>query len=327
MRIEVLGDGPPEVAVVGGIHGDEPCGVRAVEHLLASDLSVRRPVAFVVANEEAVDRGVRYVEEDLNRAFPPLGVDHDEFAFSNTHEGRLARRMYDRLEDCLSLAIHSTRSYPHPFSVVVDPDAEQLDVCARLPTDLVVDSTAIPDGRFLEACPAVEVEAGYQGSQAATDDAIDVARAFLAATGVIDGPAVPGEKSLFRVRRPIPKRAGGGYDVFVRNFERVPAGEPFAAVDGELVYAEREFYPVLLSSHGYRDLFGYEADRAGTITPEGGIVEDVITPGAAGSAADQSDRPVEGDAPAEGDVQVEGEATAEKPVASDPNDPDGESDD
>lgn len=274
MRVEVLGDGEPELAIVGGIHGDEPCGPRAVEHLLAADLSPRRPVALVIANEEAIEQGVRYVEEDLNRAFPPLGVDPDEFAFSNTHEGRLARELYECLEGTLSLAIHSTRSHPHPFAVVVEPDPTQLEVCARLPVDAVVDSTQIPDGRLLEARPTIEVEAGYQGSQAATDNAIDLARSFLAATGAIDGPAVPGAKPLFRVRRPIPKRAAEAYDVFVRNFERVPAGEPFAAVGSELLYAERDFYPVLLSDEGYDDLFGYEADRAGTLTPDGRVEAD-----------------------------------------------------
>lgn len=34
MRVAQLGEGDPEIAVVGGIHGDEPCGVHAVERLI-----------------------------------------------------------------------------------------------------------------------------------------------------------------------------------------------------------------------------------------------------------------------------------------------------
>lgn len=34
MQIETLGEGEPKIAIVGGIHGDEPCGVHAVETLL-----------------------------------------------------------------------------------------------------------------------------------------------------------------------------------------------------------------------------------------------------------------------------------------------------
>lgn len=311
MRVEVLGDGPPEVAVVGGIHGDEPCGVKAVEHLLGADLAPRRPVALVIANEEAIDQGVRYVERDLNRAFPPLGTG-EEFAFSNTHEGRLARELFDLLEDTITLALHSTRSHPHPFSVVVEPTREELDVCARLPVDVTVDSTAIPDGRLLESTRTVEVEAGYQGSQAAVDNAIDVSRAFLSATGVLDGPAVPGEKDLFRVQRPIPKRSAGDYDVFARNFELVRKGEPFAAVEGELLYAERDFYPVLLSAYGYEDLFGYEAERTGTLTADGRIVE-------AGDGDDEGDGDDAGDRADEGNQGgPDGEGSGPRGTGEDP---------
>ena len=40
MRVETLGEGEPEVAVVGAIHGDEPCGATAVEAVLETDPDV-----------------------------------------------------------------------------------------------------------------------------------------------------------------------------------------------------------------------------------------------------------------------------------------------
>uniref|UniRef100_UPI000ABCAF2C succinylglutamate desuccinylase/aspartoacylase domain-containing protein n=1 Tax=Haloferax profundi TaxID=1544718 RepID=UPI000ABCAF2C len=83
MRIYELGDGTPEVSVVGSIHGDEPCGARAIERFVAEDPDVERPVKLIVANEEALDADVRYLDEDLNRAFP--GDPHAE-----NHERRLA---------------------------------------------------------------------------------------------------------------------------------------------------------------------------------------------------------------------------------------------
>ncbi|MEF8831376.1 MAG: succinylglutamate desuccinylase, partial [Halobacteriales archaeon] len=55
------------------------------------------------------------------------------------------------------------------------------------------------------------------------------------------------------------------YEVHAENFERVAAGERFAAVDGDALVAERPFYPVLLSADGYADIFGYMARRAGTL--------------------------------------------------------------
>jgi Succinylglutamate desuccinylase len=70
MKVYELGEGTPEVAVVGGIHGDEPCGPLAIKRLLAEELTVERPVKLIIANEEALEAGQRYLEADLNRVFP-----------------------------------------------------------------------------------------------------------------------------------------------------------------------------------------------------------------------------------------------------------------
>ena len=61
MRIHELGEGTPEVTVVGSIHGDEPCGERAIERFIEADPAVERPVKLLVANEAALDAGVRYL--------------------------------------------------------------------------------------------------------------------------------------------------------------------------------------------------------------------------------------------------------------------------
>jgi len=267
--VEQFGSGPPEVAVVGAIHGDEPSGAHAVEDLLAADLDPRGSVTLVLANEEALERGVRYLESDLNRAFPPRGTDPATFEFADTHEGRLAERLYDLVSDKLTLAIHSTQSHPEPFAVVVEPDTRQLEVCAALPVTAVVDSTELSEGRMLEAAPTIEVEVGHQGSAAAARNAVELSRAFLAATGAVSGSTTTTEKPLYRLDRPIPKPADREYEVVVDNFEIVPAGEPFASVDGELRSADAPFVPVLVSAEGYEDLFGYAATRVGSVTVEG----------------------------------------------------------
>ncbi|MEF8853523.1 MAG: succinylglutamate desuccinylase/aspartoacylase family protein [Haloarculaceae archaeon] len=261
MRIEQFGAGDPEVAVVGGIHGDEPCGVRAVEHFVDAEPAVDRPVAFVLANEEAVERDVRYVESDLNRAFPG---DPD----GETHEERLAHAIGEAVGDCTTLALHSTQSYEHLFALVDEVDDLTRAVCPRLSVDAVVE-TGTKGGRIFDAVPAtVEVECGYQGSDRAAANAVQVTREFLGATGVF--PDVDHHREIelpvFRLGHPIPKRAAEEYEVYAENFEEVLAGEPFAAADGEAIVAEEAFHPVLMSAYGYEDVFGYTAERVGTLS-------------------------------------------------------------
>jgi len=267
MDVYELGDGPPEVAIVGAIHGDEPCGARAVERLVDEDPAVERPVKLILANEAALEAGERYLDADLNRSFPG---DPD----AESHEGRLANRLQSELVGCSTLAIHSTQSYAEPFVVVDSMDEVARAVAPHLPVDAVIQTDAFTEGRLIEHPHTLEVEAGLQGSDAAADNAYWLSRAFLAATGALPAPGADGvvdaggreNVPVFRLRDRIPKPAAEEYEVFARNFERVDAGERFAAADGEPLHAEHAFYPVLLSAYGYRDQFGYVAEHMGSLT-------------------------------------------------------------
>lgn len=263
MRVEQLGDGDPEVAIVGGIHGDEPCGVRAVETLMAERPSVDRPVKLVVANELAIERGVRYVDEDLNRAFP--GDPNAE-----THEGRLATDLAAEIRGCRVLSLHSTQSHAEPFGVVAEVDGLTRAVYPRLSVESVVVSGPFTSGRLVGYEGVLEVECGLQGSEVAAENATHLAREFLVATGArpADAERAPRELPVYRLTRQIPKARGDTYEVFVDNFERVDVGETFAAADGEQLVADEPFYPVLMSPYGYESVFGYAAELVGTLTVE-----------------------------------------------------------
>jgi len=111
LKVETLGDGEPEYAVIGGIHGDEPCGKNAVERFLDSDFEVQKPVKMIIANEKAFDEDTRFTDCDLNRSFPG---DLE----SNLYEERLATRILEEVEDLKILDLHSTRSHKEIFAAL-----------------------------------------------------------------------------------------------------------------------------------------------------------------------------------------------------------------
>jgi hypothetical protein len=267
VQVHQLGDGTPEVAVVGGIHGDEPCGPRGIERLLADDPPVDRPVKLIVANEEALSEGERYLDEDLNRAYPG-----DPSA--DTHEGRLGAHLRQELEGCTVLSLHSTQSYAEPFAVVKTIDEIAQFVVPRLPVSLLVESGRFAGGRFIEQPHSVEVECGLQKTDEAAENAYWLIRAFLAATNVLPEPTTDDrihsrggqEVSVFQLKERIGKPPADEYEVRVHNFDRVDAGETFAVADGETFVAEERFYPVLMSAYGYADVFGYAAEKLGTLS-------------------------------------------------------------
>ncbi|MFC6989118.1 succinylglutamate desuccinylase/aspartoacylase family protein [Haloplanus sp. GCM10025708] len=263
MRVHQLGDGDPDVAVVAAVHGDEPCGERAVARLLADPPVVSRPVKLVVANELASDRDDRYVDEDLNRAFPG-----DPAATS--HEARLAAALERELDGCTTLALHSTQSYGDPFALVDAVGEETGAICAALSIDAVVETGPFADGRLISYPRTVEVECGYQGSDSAADNAFRLVREFLGATGVLPASSTPRDVPVFRFTERVSKPAGREeYEVFAENFERVAEGETFAAADGDPWVAKEEFYPVLMSPYGYERVFGYAGERVGSVSAAG----------------------------------------------------------
>ena len=263
MRIEYLGGDEPEIAIIGGIHGDEPCGVNAIEHILAEEPDLERPVAFIIANEKALAANERYLEEDLNRIFPgdPEG---------ETHESRLAAKLVDEVKDCLTFSMHSTQSYSEMFALVKELREFSREICSRLSVDAVVDVGKHDKGRLFESVnKVIEIECGYQGSAEATQNAIQVTYEFLGAVGALPSHRRRPQRNLplFRLGKPVPKERASTYEVYASNFEAVEPGEPFAAVENEQIIADEGFYPVLMSPYGYENLFGYTAERIGTVEP------------------------------------------------------------
>jgi succinylglutamate desuccinylase len=265
VRVETLGVGTPEIAVVGGVHGDEPCGQVAIDRFLDQDPDVDRPVRFVVANEEALSLGRRYVETDLNRVLPG---DPE----SDVHEERLAAELLAVVEGCTPLGIHSTRSYAEPFGVFADPTPAKRRLFRRMNVSAVLDTTGLSSGRCVDH-GFLDVEVGLQGTDQAADNAVACIESFLAATGALESDAplaateteAETETTLYEVTDIIEKEPESEYRFLAENFEWVEDGEVYAERDGEPMIADEAFVPALSSSDGHATILGYRTRPAGVL--------------------------------------------------------------
>jgi len=253
--VTVAGPGEPEVAVVGGIHGDEPSGVRAVRRLREAELNLQRGVAFVVANPAAVAAGRRFLDSDLNRVFPG---DPD-----GDREHRIASELCELLSPLVTLSIHGTHSHPKPFALVHRSDPAEYELASRLPVPHVVDHSGVNEETVSSCVRVVEVEVGIQGTDTAAAAAERQARAFLRRVGALPGEPPKSDPDFYHMTRGVPKPVGADAELLVDNFEFVPEGTVFARVDDEKLVAERDFYPILMSETGYADIFGYEGEKLG----------------------------------------------------------------
>ena len=253
------GPGEPEVAVVGGVHGDEPSGVRAVERLRRAiergELDLRRGLALVVANPAAVEAGVRYLDADLNRSFPG---DPD-----GNHEQRLAARLVEATRNLLTLSLHATHSEEEPTALFDSAQAGMLEYASDLPVPYVVDHRRTAPGSYAEVNDVLTVEAGCQGTEAAAVTAEKLVLDFLRSTGTLEGTPDAMDSVYFAMDEQVPKPPSEEYELLVENFELVERGAPFARAGDETLYADAPFYPILMSAWGYDDVFGFKGHKLG----------------------------------------------------------------
>lgn len=250
MKTEILGEGEPEFGVIYHIHGDEPCGLKAVERFKESDYQVRKPVKLVFANERAAEQNTRYTEADLNRSFPG---DPE----SDLYEERLAAEIIEEVKDLACLNIHSTHSQPTPFGIVKDTKDETLDLAKSVGVEnfaLFEENSGSLDGLI----DSVLIEVGPQQSDQAVDQAYTVLLNFLAYHNIIDKEFEPTEPHIYRVIETV---EGSDYKFFGANFQKVAEGERYAQKDSKPVTAENDFYPVLMSTNGYEEMLGFKAEK------------------------------------------------------------------
>jgi predicted deacylase len=266
--------GGARVAIVGGIHGDEPAGVRIVERL-AAELAPLDPsdgegedggvVRLILANERAIEAETRYTDADLNRAFPG-DADSDEY------ERALAPRLVAELEgfDAV-LALHTSHSAPPPFAIFSDLTESVRRTVTGLPVDHVVDAGGLRSTTLDSVIPhTVSIEVGRQGSEEAVEFGHEACRAFLRVHGALaDEPPTFSETVVVKGSEEVPKGAGEPR-VHFANFEPIPEGAVFAEDD---VYTHRVeepgVVPFLASEDGYDDIFGMYGRVIGVLKPPG----------------------------------------------------------
>jgi len=266
--IERGSTGPAHVAIIGGLHGDEPAGERVVRRLVdrlpeRDETDGEGSIQLIIANERALAAGTRYTDTDLNRAFPGD-------AESDAYERALAPQIMEAVagEDAV-LALHTSHSAPPPFAIYSRLTDAVRRTVTGMPIEYVLDSSGLRSTTLDSVVPhSVSIEIGRQGSEEAVEFGSEASVAFLRAHGALaDEPPTFTPVTVIEGLEEVPK-GGGEPHVYYDNFEEIPQGSVFARDD---VYTHRVdedgIVPVLASEQGYDDIFGIYGRITDTLDP------------------------------------------------------------
>ncbi len=255
LDVTMRGPGDPEVVVVGGVHGSEKSGVRAVRRLRETELDLQRGVAFVLANPPAIAAGERYLDSDLNRVFPG---DPD-----GNREERIAAELCDFVDGRTTLSLHGTEAKPTPFALIHSANEREFELASQLPVPHVVDHWGVNEQTITTCGFSVEIELASEDSEQAATEAEYQARAFLKRVDALPGDPPDADPDFFHMDEPVPNDAERTYELSVENFEQVPAGTNYASVDGQPLTAEGSFWPIMMSEQGSSEILGYKGHKIG----------------------------------------------------------------
>ncbi len=264
----------PTLICFGGVHGNEPAGVRALERVFATLGSEATALsggcfAAIRGNLPALGEGVRYIVEDLNRLWTIDGIkdilakkeDSKSLEEQELTEilGLIAKLIRGESPPFYFIDLHTTSSPTLPFITINDAVINR-KFSSQFPVPVILGIEEYLEGPLLSyinelGYVSLGFESGQHQEEKAVENAADFVWLALRFAGLLDESADP-ESQQRQIRL---REASLGdqrfYEVFhrhaladasqfrmvpgLRSFQRAPKGALLAHDRGDPVYMKR----------------------------------------------------------------------------------------
>ena len=195
------------LVLVGGLHGNEPAGVRAIRTVLAElerrAVPLRGRVVGLVGNRAALAAGRRYLETDLNRLWSPEAVERARRpgpAPAEVGEQRellaaIERHLADGYREVVLLDLHSTSAGGAPFTLHSDT-LRNRPIAFALPVPVLLGLEERVEGTLLswftdQGHAAVCLEGGQNDVPTTADHHVAAIWLTLASAGLLGDELAP----------------------------------------------------------------------------------------------------------------------------------------
>ena len=178
----------PNICIIGGVHGDETCGIEALTYL--STLTLRKgTLTLLYGNPKAIELRVRATESNLNRMFVPPELlsekERSSYEFSRAQYIKNILRTSDILLD-----IHaSTTPLSTPF-IICEKNGEKIVKYFPFPRRCYGFDSIQPGGTdyYMNRMGKIGIciECGYLGNPEGVKFAIESAETLLSLYGMLE---------------------------------------------------------------------------------------------------------------------------------------------
>ncbi|PPK84660.1 succinylglutamate desuccinylase [Neolewinella xylanilytica] len=280
-----IGEEPgPLVVAIGGIHGNEPAGVQALEQLfdllkeeprLNPGFTFRGELLALRGNLEALRVGRRYVDIDLNRIWKPYvrGTDNTFPTVEARELDGMLAAIENALEDSSAqelvlIDLHTTTATGGIFAITGD-DAPSLLLAAELGVPVIkgmlsgLQGTTLSYFRsgeydFEHPCRAITFEAGAHTDEESVDRALAATVNLLRSVGCVreEDVSTHHEETLRRAAVPVPTLLELTYVHHIDPDDRAgftmrPGYRNFQSVEEGTIIAEDANGPIAAPCSGY----------------------------------------------------------------------------
>lgn len=233
-------------------HGDELIGLNVAKELqkLGFDDQV---LQVQIANPRAYEAGVRFIDQDLNRAFP--GKPNGNYEQQRAHQLLPSIKSADVVID-----IHSTTSQLKDAVIVTKLDKQTRDCLQAIHPKYALIMEATQNHALIAHAPVgIAFEYGQENSPTVVQRVVTDINRLLNHLGVIKYHAAKRHRptQFFRVHSEVKKPSGYILRENVKNYQLIPKGQVFASKEGKELRASEDFYPILFGQNNYEDIFGF----------------------------------------------------------------------
>jgi hypothetical protein len=195
----------PTLLCLGGVHGNEPAGVLALQrvfrHLHAAGTPLRGDFIGLAGNLTALARGRRFIDRDLNRLWTPerlAAVQRPGLSVEDREQVQLLRAIEAVLKrargDVFVVDLHTTSGLGPPF-VTLGDTLRNRAFARRLPIPIILGIEEQLEGTLLDFIDTMGVVTlGVEGGQHEAPQAVDNSEAAvwiaLVAAGIVRRAAI-----------------------------------------------------------------------------------------------------------------------------------------